>query len=228
MKSSLFATAITVLATVTATQAQIVVYDNLSTPATAGTSRPSTETAFFGDVLNLTQGGTLSKIGLSLFNSTTGPNTGSILTGTTMVSIYDNTVPYAGGAIANPLLGTASVNWDFTADGGLLAGYYTTELFDIAALGITVPQNVLVTQTFSQTTGTSTRYGAVLLGDPTVGTSPATVYLNNSVNASGLYTFTGNPSQLAYQLQVIPEPATGSLLGLGVLCGLVLRRRGQA
>ena len=116
--------------------AQVLVYDNLGTGATAGYSELNANNPTFGDELSLTSPGRLSALGLSLYNSTSGGNTGAILTGTMLVNFYDNTTAYAGGTISNPLLGTASLNWDFTSSGGLAAGFFTTGTFDLSALNI--------------------------------------------------------------------------------------------
>src|SRR5580765_4882560 len=143
------------------TQAQTVVYENLGTAATAGYSEPNSNNPIFGDALGLTQGGHLSFVGLSLFNSTSGGNTGSILTGNMTLNIYNNTVPYAGGSLSasDPLIASVLLTWDFTPGGGLPAGFFSTATFDLTSLNITVPQNIFVTQQFTETSGTSTRNG---------------------------------------------------------------------
>jgi hypothetical protein len=218
------AVAVCLLALALPSQAQLVVYDNLGTSATAGYSEANANNPTFGDQLTLSQGGVLSSISASLFNSTSGGNTGSILTGTMLIRIYDNTTAYSGGTITNPLLGSQTVTWDFTGDGGLAAGFYSTDTFDFSGLNLTVPQNILITQTFTLTTGTSTRNGFVLFGNSTAGSSPANVYIASSATAAGLYSFTGNPSQVGYTVQLVPEPSAFALAGLGAL-GLLIRRR---
>jgi hypothetical protein len=213
------------LLTTISLQAQLVVYDNLGTTALAGSSQPNASNPVFGDTLTLSQGGVLSSISASLFNSGSGGNTGSILTGTMLIRIYDNTVPYAGGVISNPLLGSQTVTWDFTGDGGLAAGYYATDTFDFSGLNLTLPQNILITQSFTLTSGDSIRNGFILFGDPTVGSSPATVYIESTTTAPGLYSFTGNPSQVGYTVNVVPEPSSFALAGLAAASLLVFRRR---
>jgi hypothetical protein len=213
------------LAATSSSQAQIFAYDNLSTPATAGYSELNANNPVFGDQLTLSQGGTLSTIGASLYNSTSGGNTGSILTGSMLFSIYDNTVPYAGGAITGSLLGSATVAWDFTAGGGLLPGFYAVDTFNLTSLNITIPQNILITQRFTLTGGTSTRNGFVLFSNPTIGSSPANVYISSTATPAGLYTFSGNPGQVGYQIQLVPEPTTFALAGLGAASLLLFRRR---
>jgi len=205
-------------------QAQLVVYDNLGTAATAGYSEANANNPTFGDQLTLSQGGVLSSISASLFNSTSGGNTGSILSGNMLIRIYDNTTAYTGGVIANNLLGSQTVTWDFTGGGGLAAGFFSTETFDFSGLNLTLPQNILITQTFTLTAGTSTRTGFVLFGNSTSGSSPANVYIQSSSTAAGLYSFTGNPSQVGYTVQLVPEPSAFALAGLGAL-GLLIRRR---
>ena len=214
--------------------ADVLAYDNLSTPATAGYSESAVNRPIFGDSLVLSQGGPLTTFGFGLFNSTGGGNTGAILTGTMRVSFYDNTIPYTGGVLSGPLLGSTVLLLDFTADGGLSPGYYSTEHFDLSGLNIVLPQNVFVTQQFTETSGTSTRVGAVLLGNPTVGSSPNTVYFKSSATPEGLYTLTGNPGQFAYSVSVatVPEPATIATNALVVVAGVgawvAVRRRAKS
>lgn len=202
----------------------ILVYDNLSTGATAGYSDLNANNPIFGDALNLTQGGQLSTVVFSIYNSTSGGNTGSILTGTELLDFYNNTAPYAGGSLSgsDPLIGSASFTVNFGT--GLAAGSYTTVSIDLTSLNITVPQNIFITQQFTETSGTSLRNGVVLFGNPTTGSSPANVYLNSSATAEGLYTFTSNPNQFGYTINVVPEPGTLALLGGGAVL-LFLRRR---
>lgn len=229
MKSRLLLLAVVCLALTT--QAQTVVYENLSDPnsALAGYSEPNANNPIFGDALNLTQGGRLGLVGLTLFNSTSGGNTGAILSGSTTFKIYNNTVPYTGvGALsaADPLVASVTLNWSFSGS-GLLAGQFTIGTFDLTSLNITVPQNIFVTQQFSLTTGTSTRNGVVLFPNPTIGSSPANVYINSSATPEGLYTFSGNPNQFGYhiEVQVVPEPTSLALAGLGAAALMIFRRR---
>src|SRR5687767_2928403 len=84
-----------------AAQAQVVTYENLETGAIAGYSEAMANNPIFGDALNMTQGGQLSSVGFSLFNSTSGGNTGSILAGTMVIKFYDNSTPYGGGLLSN-------------------------------------------------------------------------------------------------------------------------------
>jgi len=210
-----------------ASQAQTTVYDNLNTTsASAGYSEPNLNNPIYGDALNLTQAGRASFLGLTLFNSTSGGNTGSILTGTMTVKFYDNTVPYASGSLSSePLLGTAILTWDFTTSGGLAAGFYSTGTFDLTSLNINLTQNIFITQQFTELTGTSTRNGVVLFGNPTTGSSPNNVYINSSATPEGLYNFGTTPAQFGYHLEVVPEPGTFAFAGLGFAALLILRRR---
>ena len=209
--------------------AQTVVYENLTGSPLAGYSEPNANNPIFGDALNLTQGGHLANVGLTLFNSSSGGNTGSILTGNMTLKIYNNTVPYGGGSLSasDPLIASVLLTWDFTSGGGLPAGFFSTGTFDLTSLNITVPQNIFVTQQFTETLGTSTRNGVVLFPDPTVGSSPANVYISSSATAEGLYTFSGNPNQFGYHIdiQVVPEPTALAFAGLGAAALLVFRRR---
>src|SRR6267142_6019022 len=179
------------------TQAQTVVYENVGTNNSplAGFSDLNANNPIFGDALNLTQGGHLGNVGLTLYNSSSG-NTGSIISGNMTLNIYNNTVPYAGGSLSasDPLIASVLLTWNF-APGALAPGFFSIGTFDLTSLNITVPQNIFVTQQFTETSGTSICNGVVLFTDPTIGTSPANVYINSAAFAEGLYTFTGNPNQ---------------------------------
>lgn len=209
-------------------QAQLLVYENLTGSALAGYSEPNVNNPIFGDALHLAQGGHLANVGLTLYNSNSGGNTGAILAGTTTFKIYDNTVPYAGGSLSasDPLIASVVLNWSFSG-AGMGVGLYAIGTFDLTSLNITVPQNIFVTQQFTLTSGTSTRNGVVLFPDPTVGSSPANVYISSSATAEGLYTFSGNPNQFGYHidLQIIPEPSSFALTGLGAAALVIFRRR---
>lgn len=185
------------------TQAQVVVFDNLNT-ANSGYAYGENNPLILGDSITLTNSGRLGLVGVSLYNADGAG--GVIDAGTMLLSFYDNTVPYAGGTLNNPLLGTATVNWDFTSVGGLQDGYIATNFFDLSASNIMVPKNILVTQEFTETSGTSTGNGAVLFSAPDIGSSPVAVYLNSVLSAAGLYTFQDNLGNnigpFGYQIQV--------------------------
>jgi len=208
-------------------EAQVVTYENLGSTALGGYSEPATSSPIFGDALNMTQGGKLSSVGFSLFNSTSGGNTGSILAGTMVIKFYDNSANYVSGPLSSlPLLGTATLNLDYSGD-PLPPGFYLTDSADISGLNINVPQNIFVTQQFTMTSGTSTRNGIILFSNPTVGSSPANVYISSATTPEGLYTFSGNPNQFGYHIEVtvVPEPSTLALAALGGVGIVALRRR---
>jgi hypothetical protein len=209
-----------------AAKAQTLVYDNLSTAPIVGYGDLNANNPIFGDSLNLTQGGHLSVLGLTLFNPNNPDNLGTVLlTGSMVVKFYDNTVPYAGGALNNPLLGTATLTWDFTGFGGLHPGQFSPNYYDLTSLNINLTQHILITQQFTQTSGTSIRNGVAIYSNPTTGTSPNTVYLNSAADPEGLYTLNPFPGQFGYHIQVVPEPTALALAGLGAFALLVIRRR---
>ena len=214
------------LAVVSAGQAQTVVYDNLGTGATAGYGEANANNPIFGDALNLSQGGQLSTLGLSIYNAGAAGNTGTIVAGNLTINIYNNTTAYAGGALSSlPLLGT--VNEALTFGSGLPLNNYTLESFNLSALNINLPQNILITQQFTETSGTATANGIVLFGDPTIGSSPENVYINSGATPEGLYNFGSSiASQFGYHVEiVVPEPPTFAIGGIAAAALLFLRRR---
>ncbi len=179
------------------------VYDSLNGGATAATSQAASGDPIYGDMITLAAGGKLVNFGAALFNSSSGGNVGTIFAGNMTIRFYDNTITYAGGPITNPLLGTATLSWDFNDEGGLGPGFYDTQTADLSALNIVLPAHVLVTQEFSQTDGDSTRWGIVLGTVSSVGSSPSTYFLSSGTTSPGLVTTAGNPGEVAYQIDVI-------------------------
>lgn len=186
-------------------EAQVPAYDNLLTAVSGGFSDTNVNNPIFGDSLNLAQAGQLTTLGFTIFNSSAGGNSGAIMTGTMQVKFYDNTTPYSGGPITGTLLGTVNLSIDFTPD-GLLPGYYWDGTVDLTDDNILLPQNILITQRFTQTSGASTRNGVAILDNPNHGTSPNTVYIKSSSLAENLYLITNTSGQIGYRIDVIPQP----------------------
>lgn len=214
-------------AAATGAQAQIVSYSD----KTVGfaTSQPNSANPIFGQALNMVDGGVLNTISWSVYNS--GSSAGSMLTATSTLRFYDNTVAYTGGSLTatHALLGAINFNLNFGT--GLLPGYYTSfTSSDLSAFNIVLPKNVFVTQQFTQTAGTSTRNGVVGSGTaPTVGTNPnGAFYMSGTGITEGLYTV-GGAGNLYYEVKVtpqaVPEPATMAALGLGAAAALRRRKK---
>ncbi len=231
MKRSILLAAVGALLTVSASRAQVTVYDTVTPNPSAGYGEANDNSPIFGDALNLSQAGQLQQLGFDLFNTTTGGNSGTINTGTMDIEIYDNTVPYSGGSLAasDPLIAGINFNLDFTGGGGLPAGFFTRITSnDLTSLSITLPQHIFITQQFTETDGDSTANGTVLSGtNSAVGSSPATVYINSDATPEDLYTFGGgNLNQFAFEVSVlpasVPEPATW--LGASLVACLIVPR----
>lgn len=222
---------------VSAQESDQIVFNNITSTAITGFTRAKTENPTYGAALTLganpiANGGParkLQELYFSIFNSTTGGNTGVITGGTITFNIYDNTTPYAGtGAITNPLVGTVSAVLNYSAPADQLpAGFYLTDgLIGLNSLNILLPDNVIVTQTFAPSvTSTSTRNGYVSFAPDLVGSSDNTVFISSTALAAGYYNLGTSPNFVdatpGFAL-VVPEPVSLSSLALG---GLVLRRR---
>ncbi|HEY1381866.1 MAG TPA: PEP-CTERM sorting domain-containing protein [Gemmataceae bacterium] len=207
------------------TFAQVVVYDTNSPITVVSTSsEPFSNNPVFGDSLVLSQGGLLNSVGFSVFNGSSG----TILTGTATIRIFDNTNPYSSGDLAatHPLLATVTSNIDFTTlpFGGLPSGFVAPRTADASTLNVTLPQNVLITEQFVETAGSSTAWGTVYKNDSAVGSSPPTVYRRSTATAEGLYT--GSTGQYAFEVTLaVPEPTSMGLCGLALAGGVLLKRR---
>jgi hypothetical protein len=236
MKRSIFLAAVGALLTVSASQAQVTVYDTVTPNPSAGYGEVNDNNPIFGDALNLSQAGQLQQLQFDLFNTTTGGNSGTIQTGTMDIEIYDNTVPYSGGSLtaSDPLIGSINFNLDFTGGGGLPVGFFTRITSnDLTSLNINLPQNIFITQQFTEIDGDSISNGTILSGtNSAVGSSPGTVYISSDATPEDLYTFGGgNLNQFAFAVAVIPaavpEPATwlGASLVSGLIVSRLLRKR---
>jgi hypothetical protein len=199
----------------------VTVYDTLSATPLFGFSRVLTDNLVAGDQLHLSQAGVAQTIGATVYN---GSAAGALaITGTMAFNIYDNTVPYSSGPITNPLIGSFTTNLDFSgfSGGGLNGGgFFTTFTVNVAALNFNLPQDIIITQQYTQLTGTATNIGVVGFQDSVVpgSSSPETVFLSSSTLGAGLYTFTGQTfNQFGYSVSVVPvpEPASLALVAVG-------------
>jgi len=174
------------------------VYSNVTSPANFGFSSTSF-TSVWGDRVTTVGTGILDQHVFSIFNSAGG----SLLTATVAVNFYD--------AVSAAFIGGYTTNVNFGA--GLLAGQYslvTVTNISPLAINITVT-DVLVTQTITAKTGTTTRLGIASLDPVTIGLSANTMYINSStVGPAGYYNI-GNPPQNAnpaYRINLLQPVAT--------------------
>lgn len=204
------------------------VYDNTTAPSavSTGTSDASL-TTIWGDQVSLTTGGILDSFQMGIFNSTTGGNTGNLLTANVQVKFYDLTGgAYTSGVLAStkPLLATLNGTINFGA--GLNAGFFSLATFsNLGTLGINLPQNIMITQQVTSFTGTTNRLGVVTYTQDVIGSSLDNNFYRNNGTGEGLFTFgTAASNKMAYKVGLVPEPASFAVIGLG-LVGLVARRR---
>lgn len=214
-------TGATTVGTLDGSRTDYTAYDNSTTAVAAGFS--STDLASqWGDTLNLGGGwtpykGVVQDNVMSIFNS--GSSAGALLTATIGVDFYRaSNGSFIGGYVSGAVsFGT-----------GLAPGFFTTvSITGIEGLGIDLDEgSVYMIQRIVTKTGTASRMGVVIAGNPTVGTSPNTMYISSTtVGAPGFYTVSsggvptsGNP---LYKV-VLPAPGAAALLGLG---GLMATRR---
>jgi hypothetical protein len=193
------------------TRASTIVYDNTASAANAGVTNGD-NTATWGDTMTTTGTGTLQDFTCSVYNSST--STGTLASATLAVDFYrtsDNS--HIGGF-------TSSLTFS-----GMTPGFYTLVSFtNLSTLAIGLDTTgILVTQSLSAVTGGATVTGVVSLNPVTVGSSPVSLYVSDPPGLpAGLYTLGSTPAQVAYQIGVIPAPASMGLLALG---GLVATRR---
>lgn len=179
-----------------ATNATTVIYDNTTSAANFGFS--STDLlANWGDELFTTATGLLSTQQFSVFNS--GSSAGPLLTANFGVQIFD--------FATSTLLGSYSTSVNFGA--GLAPGFFS--LINVTALdglGILLPTtDLVVIQRVISKTGAASRLGIASLNPPTIGASPATMWINAlTVGPAGFYTVGTTPANPGYQLAVAPPP----------------------
>ena len=218
--------ALTILGTAVSVNAQaFIVYDNMAAPSTVSTGTSDALTsATWGDQVTLLQGGQLDSFGFSIFNSTTGGNTGNLLTANVEIRFYDLTGgAYTGGANTKPLIGGFNGTVNFGT--GLNAGFFSAINFTgLSGFGINLPQNVLITQRVASFTGTTNRLGVVTYTTDNVGTSIGNNWYLKNATTEGLFAFGGTTSnKIAYSVGLAPEPGSMAVLGLGI-AALVRRR----
>ncbi len=215
-----------------------VVYDNLAAPSAVSAATSSADlNATWGDRITTTDTGYFDRIGVSVFNSTTGGNTLPILTATLNFGIYDAATFDATNLANNTALFAFTGNVNFGA--GLNPGFFTTVTFtglnaffgDAATAFSTTNQNFMVTQRLSNITGGSLRAGVVTFTVDNIGSqylANDNFYRNFPATPVSGYVAFGAPTsnRLAQNFGVtIPEPASGAAILLVGIAGVFARRR---
>lgn len=206
-----------------ASQAQQIVYQNLTGMTTASYRMASgaTSSLEFGDEVAL--GGT--------FRTITQVKTIMQVQGTGLGAYdFDLTLRFraldgAAGA-PNTVIGTPTV-FQFRGlnegAGGTAAAYNIT----LSGLNVTVPNNLAVTfgltRVGGNTGGVGFQFNAA--NPPAVGTSDPTFFWreNTAGGTWGKFNFGGTNANVALELTAVPEPATMAVFGLGIAA--LLRRR---
>ena len=181
-----------------ATNAGLIIYDNSTAPVLFAFS--STDLAArWGDELFTTSAGILSSHKIAVFNS--GSSLGPLLTANIGVDFFD--------AITAAPLGGYTTTVNFGA--GLNPGFFSTiTITPLDPLNIFLnTTDIIVIQRVISRTGTASRLGIVLPGPPTVGSSPATMYIQASTvggGVAGFYTIASGPANPLHQIGVNPPP----------------------
>ncbi len=194
----------------------VTLYSNTTSAANVATSSANLDTRW-GDTLNMVGTGILDSFSFTVFNSSSGGNTG-------LINTYDVDVRFFRASDLSFIGGfTGQVNFGT----GLNVGFYSVVTFvDLAGFGINFDTaDILATQARVAHTGGSVRMGVASLNPVTIGSSPDNFYKDDpSSPPAGFYVFSGGatPAQLGYQVVAVPAPGAVALLGLG---GLVVTRR---
>ncbi|MEL7238218.1 MAG: PEP-CTERM sorting domain-containing protein [Planctomycetota bacterium] len=204
---------------------------DLNEPAVARAFSGATD-AFFGDALTLTDTGTLDEFEFSFFNS--GNSSGQVQTASVDILFFD-AATFTAGDHTTGLIGGFGGNLDYTglANGGLDAGFFVTSRFN-GLSGLATPiefttTDIVVVQQFADIVGGANLTGVVGYSGTPVGAQIPQLYIESSTvaaGAPGFYNITsaGNPADFntAYEVLLVPEPASLGLLGFA---GLALARR---
>jgi hypothetical protein len=190
-----------------------VVYSDVTT-VTAAYSRANPPAEEIGDELLMTSGGILDTLKFSVYNGTAaGTTPGDITTADLALKFYN----FDAGTSTFVLAGTLNYTG---ATLNLAPTYYTiVSLTGLATNNIVLTDDVLATLTISNITGGATRAGQVLANPPTIGSSTNDFYRGGSWYWFGS---TGPIANFAWEIGVVPEPASLLLIAVGALA---LRRR---
>lgn len=190
---------------------------------------------------NTYDGGTAVNTGTLLVN-----NTSNSATGTGAVTVASGAALGGGGIIAGATtvngiitpgnsIGTLTVQNDVVWNGGLSAGSATDWRFELGSANAADLLNITGgSSDFLKGTGSAFRFDFLGTGElgtyklvDWAGTTSFSAsdfsYTNLASGYSGSFAFNG--SQLEFTTVAIPEPRAAALLGLGLLVGLMVRRR---
>lgn len=208
-----------------------VVYDVLDAPSVVNAAVSSGDlSATFGDDVIMTDTGILDEFSFTVFNSTTGGNTGQIVTTDINVNFFDAATFNPADLSSNTAIGgfTGSLDFSGLAGGGLDPGFFITASFTgLFPAGINLnTTDLIVTQQLDNITGGTTRVGVAFFDTQNIGGGDAANWYASATDfADGFYTF-GFDANMGYNILVtIPEPATTGLFGMALLGACVVRRR---
>ena len=169
------------------------VYANTTTPLFGYSTTDLA--AILGDRVTTTGAGVLDQNDFSVFNSSA--SAGPLLTAQFLLSFYD-------APTVTPLGAYLTSTVTFGGGAGLPAGYYTiVSVTGLSALNIGLPTDVLITQQIYAYTGTTTRMGIVSFDPPTIGSSPAYMYVSSTTLPAGYYNLSSGNANPGYRINVI-------------------------
>jgi hypothetical protein len=185
------------------------VYQNTEAPAAANTGISSTTlNTIWGDEVTTIDVGTLEELSFTVFNSGTSGG---------VISTLQIAFQFSRAADSSVIGGfNGNVNFGAGLDPGFFSIVTFTNLSTLATPIVLDTTNLFIDQQRVSHTGPSARMGVASLVPINIGSSPDSYRLNLASSTVAV------PANVGYRVNVIPEPASLALLGLG---GLALLRR---
>lgn len=198
----------------TAAQSAVVRFDSIST---TGTLTGSTSGSVIGDTAQLTGTGTLDTFEYSIYNS----GAGTLTAATATFHFYQDT--QIGNRIGTEL-GSFTSSLTFTATPGQYVIGNVANLSTLPSPIVFNTSSLVVTEQITSATGSS----AGVIFNPIVGVGTDLTPTSHYVDGSFVANANNATTTQMFQIGLVPEPATVSVLTVGAgMLALKRRRRGS-